>query len=431
MGYNREMGMKINKHCLAFLLFPVFLVGGVMSLAPIVSAEDDADEIKDDISDVEKKLKAAEAKKKALEAELAGINVSLSSTQRAIAETQIKIKQAANTIERKEAEVALLEAEIVDKKELITGLMRELYYLGEWPLPRALVAEDRFADVINDPDRLLSVEEKIASMLSSLSLTKADTEQEKLSLEDAKKDHETLLQRKAAEKNALVSDQQETLEDVEDVEKIVTRLRKELAELQGDLATLTGKSYNAKDIREAVEDASDETGVPEGVLYGFLKMETNLGANTGQCTYAEVEKVSIARYKKYGSKYKASINLLYKRKEIFYDIVDALGYNKSKKVSCSPNYIGQGGAMGVAQFMSDVWRGYEPEIRAKTGHKNPDPWSLTDGVMAMALKLRKAGATSDSGAVIKRASINYLGNFNAHYYNGIVYWSKNYKKLFN
>ncbi|MFZ1627264.1 MAG: lytic murein transglycosylase [Candidatus Moraniibacteriota bacterium] len=425
------MRIKTNKYRLLFLFVPLLVLWSVLFSIPEVSAQDDPEELKNDISDIEKKLKQAEAKKRALESELAGINVSLSSTQRAIAETQIKIQQAANTIERKEAEVALLEAGIADKKGLITGLMRELYYQGEWPLPRILVTEEHFTEVVNDPDKLLTVGEKIASLLNSLTLSRADTESEKLSLEDAKKDHETLLQKKAVEKNILVSDQQETIEDVEDVAKTVNRLKKELAELQGDLATLTGKSYNAKDIREAVEDASNETGVPEGVLYGFLKMETNLGANTGQCTYSEVEKVSLARYKKYGKKYQASINLLSKRKEIFYDIVDALGYNKSKKVSCSPNYIGQGGAMGVAQFMSDVWRGYEAEIRSKTGHKNPDPWSLTDGVMAMALKLRKAGATSDKEAAIRRASINYLGAFNAHYYNGIVYWSKNYKKLFN
>jgi hypothetical protein len=31
-------------------------------------------------------------------------------------------------------------------------------------------------------------------------------------------------------------------------------------------------------------------GFRRACLYGFLKMETNLGANTGQCTYDEVEK---------------------------------------------------------------------------------------------------------------------------------------------
>jgi len=197
---------------------------------------------------------------------------------------------------------------------------------------------------------------------------------------------------------------------------------------------LSGKSYNAKDIREAVEFASKKTNVPVGVLYGFLKKETNIGVNTGQCTYKQVESVAIPRYKKYGSKYKNSIALLYTRKALFYDIVDTLGYSREKKVSCTPPssaYIGQGGAMGVAQFMSDVWKGYESKITAMTGHKNPDPWNITDGVMAMALKLQRAGATSSKESVIRSASINYLGAFYKNYYEGIVYWSKNYKLLFN
>jgi hypothetical protein len=50
--------------------------------------------------------------------------------------------------------------------------------------------------------------------------------------------------------------------------------------------------------------------------------------------------------------------------------------------------------------------------------------------MAMAIKLRGAGATSSSESAIKKASINYLGTLHAPYYNGIVYWSKNYKLLF-
>ena len=167
-----------------------------------------------------------------------------------------------------------------------------------------------------------------------------------------------------------------------------------------------------------------------------MKMETNLGANTGKCTYKEVESVSVSRYKvllKKNKNWQASIDLLYRRQGIFYDMMKDLGYSKDKKVSCSPaptSYIGQGGAMGIPQFMSDVWRGYEARITATTGHKNPDPWNLTDGVMAMALKLKGAGATSSKESVIKSASINYLGTFNNNYYSGIVYWSQNYKLLF-
>lgn len=410
----------------------ILLVGFALLCLPAPSfAAEDIDNIKDDISAIEKKLKKAEEKRAALQAQVNSLSSVLSITDRTIKETQIKIEQAENTIERKTAEIELLEAQIEEEKALLTELIQDLYYEGQASIPEFLFSQDDFTSLINHPDRLLTVKERIITLVNSLESRYAETATERASLEAAKADHQELLEKKASEKEELAADRAETLEAVEDQEKIISRLQKELKELQGDLSTLTGKNYNAKDIRQAVEDASDETGVPEGVLYGFLKMETNLGANTGQCTYKEVEKVSVARYKKYGSKYKASINLLYKRRDIFYEIVKELDYSKDKKVSCSPNYIGQGGAMGVAQFMSDVWRGYESDIRSKTGHKNPDPWNLTDGVMAMALKLRKAGATSDKESVIKKASINYLGNFNANYYNGIVYWAKNYKKLFN
>ena len=423
--------MQANTKIATALVMSISLGLGVFLMLPqALQAVESVNDIKDDISDVEKKLKKAEERKRALEQEAAALSSSLSQTERAIVEARIKIEQAENTIERKAAELELLEANIAEERALLTALIQDLYYEGYATLPEFLVSQDDFTSLMSHPDRMLSVKERIIALLDSLENRQSETVSQRLVLEEAKADHQELLEAKTEEKQDIASDRAEILGDVAEQEKIISRLQKELKELQGDLSILTGKSYNAKDIREAVEDASDETGVPEGVLYGFLKMETNLGANTGQCTYKEVEKVSIARYKKYGSKYKTSINLLYKRRDIFYEIVDELGYSKTKKVSCSPNYLGQGGAMGVAQFMSDVWRGYESEIRSKTGHKNPDPWNLTDGVMAMALKLRKAGATSDSSSVIRKASINYLGNFNANYYNGIVYWAKNYKKLF-
>lgn len=425
------MGTKINKLRSASFLFSFLVASGIFLTTLPVSAEDDADEIKDDISDVEKKLKAAEAKKKALEAELAGINASLSSTQRAIAETQIRISQAANTIERKEAEVALLEEQIEGKKGVIAGLMRELYYQGEWPLPRILIAEEQFTDVVNDPDRLLTVGEKISSALTALALTKADTESQKLSLEDAKKDHEALLQKKSIEKNVLVSDQQETLEDVEDVAKTVARLKKELAELQGDLATLTGKSYNAKDIREAVEDASKATGVPKGFLFGVLKMETNLGANVGGCTYAEVEAGAEKNYKS-GKLSKRSWQTFQWRRDLFKGITKELGIDyKKQKVSCNPRgYTGTGGAMGVAQFMPDTWNAYKSAVASATGHRPPSPWNLTDGVMAMALKLDKVpGVDQGNRSAWKKAAAAYLGTSYAPYINGILYWADHYKEL--
>ncbi|KKQ52796.1 MAG: hypothetical protein US70_C0007G0045 [Parcubacteria group bacterium GW2011_GWD2_38_11] len=391
----------------------------------------DPEDIQDDISDAQKKLDKEIKAKALLEKNLGQIQGAVASTQKAINTTKSVISETASNISRKEAEVQNLNDKIEMQKTMLRGLLQQMYYNQGQPVLNVVLTSKNFADVFSDTDHLLTIEDKLKNLSAEISDTKEQVEQDKIELAAEKEKHEAILDEKVDQKQELVADQIDVQDDIEDKNATIAKLQKQLVELQGDLNALSGKSYNAKDIREAVEIASKSTGVPEGVLYGFLKMETNLGANTGKCTYDQVEKVSLANYKKYGSKYKASIALLYKRHDIFDVLVKKLGYDKNKKVSCSPSgYIGQGGAMGIPQFMSDVWQGYSARITSATGHGTPDPWNLTDGVMAMAIKLKGAGATSSSATAIRKASINYLGTFHAPYYNGIVYWSKNYKLLF-
>ncbi len=429
MGEKYMMMKGIVYGAVFFLCF--FLFPQKMIVFAGDCADTDTECINDQIDALEKKLKSASKKKEALEQNLHQINTSLTSTQVIIQRTQVLLNEAKQTIGQKEQEITNLEKQMILEKEVLKKLIREMYAEGNVPLPEIILSSENMLSLFQKNDNIFSVQEKMQGVIDEIRDMQEKVKNEKGVLEEVKKDQETLLVLKNKQKQNLIANQQDTVGDIEDQQTIIARLKKELGQLQNDLNFLTGKSYNAKDIREAVEFASKRTDVPEGVLYGFLKKETNLGANTGQCTYAEVEKVSVARYKKYGTKYKKSIELLSTRKNLFYDLVDRLGYSKNKKVSCSPtSYIGQGGAMGVPQFMSDVWNGYSSQIASQTGHSKPDPWNLTDGVMAMALKLKRAGATSDKASVIRSASISYLGTFNKNYYEGIVYWSKNYKSLF-
>lgn len=435
--------MNKNTKKLAFIAawiftVPVFVLSQVSfwrTTVPVVYAADsssDASDIQDSISNLQDKLDKENAAKAKLEQNLGQIQGAVSSTQAAINKTQAVIAETEQTISRKEAEIKNLNDKIALHEEMLKNIIQQIYYIKMQPVLGIVLAEENFTDMFSSADHLMTLEDKLVDVSHEISNTKSQVEQDKITLAETKQQHEEILNQKVDQKQGLLEDKAVVVADVAEKEATIAELQQKLAELESDLNVLTGKSFNASDIKEAVEYASDKTGVPKGVLYGFLKMETNLGVNTGQCTYAEVEKVAVARYKKYGSKYKASIALLYKRQDLFYDLVKSLGYSKSKKVSCSPSgYVGQGGAMGVPQFMSDTWQGYKSRITAKTGHGTPDPWDLTDGVMAMAIKLREAGATSDSASVIKKASINYLGTFYANYYNGIVYWSKNYKRLFD
>lgn len=411
---------------ISFWQSPITVVYAADSISDI---EEEKEEEKEEIEDkIEREQKALQKSQQ----ELSQIQGAVNSTQSAINKTQSDLNKVKETISRKEMEIVNLNDQIKLSEEALKSFLQKIYYIKNRAILEVVLSEESFIGMFSSVDNILTLEDKIVDMTNKISETKKQVEQDKIELADIKEKHEDVLEKRIDEKQNLLVDKAEVASDVAEKEATIEELQAKLVELESDLNILTGKSFNAKDIKEAVEYASDKTGVPKGVLYGFLKMETNLGANTGQCTYKEVEKVAVARYKKYGSKYKNSIALLYKRRDLFYDLVDDLGYSKNKKVSCSPSgYIGQGGAMGIPQFMSDTWQAYKSRISSKTGHKTPDPWDLTDGVMAMAIKLREAGATSDSKSVIKKASINYLGTFYANYYNGIVYWSKNYKRLFN
>lgn len=420
---------KNKKTVLIFLL--TLSLGGFLFLPFTVQADTSTEDIQNDINATEKKLKKAEDKKQALESALANINASLSATQRAILTAQLKIQNAELSIERKEGEIELLQEQTEQEKFILSGLMQELYEEKTIALPHILFTSNKFSDYLNQPENLLTVQEKIATLLDTLENTKSQTEDERANLEDLKSDHQKLLQGKLVQKQVLAADQQDTVSDIEDQQTIIKRLNKELDELQGDLSKLTGQSYNAKDIKDAVSFASKETDVPKGFLMGVLKMETNLGANVGGCTYAQVESGAQANYKK-GKLSKTSWNTFQYRRTLFKKITDALNLDyKKQKVSCNPSgYRGTGGAMGVAQFMPDTWTGYQSGVIARTGHNPPSPWNLTDGVMAMALKLDKTpGVDSGSRSAWKRAAAAYLGTSYAPYINGILYWADHYKEL--
>lgn len=421
--------IKINSFFL--MLFGTFAGLTVLFSVPQVQAADDPDEIEEDIEKTEKKLKEAEKKYGALESNLNQISSTLTSTQQAILRVQNLLNQTTQTIDQKEIEIDNLDKQLKLERTVLGNLLQELYLSDSTPLIEVILVKEDVANFFQNEDGLLSTQERMTAIIEEINTTKDKISEEKSSLLEAKKDHEELLSIQNKQKQTLAYQQSEVKEDLEDQASVVNRLKSELSELQGDLSTLLGKSYNAKDIEEAVEFASKKTGVPKGFLFGVLKMETNLGANVGGCTYAQVEDGAEKSYKakKLG---KTAWNTFLRRRDIFKTITKELDIDyRKQKVSCNPKgYIGTGGAMGVAQFMPDTWMGYKAAVTAATGHKPPSPWNLTDGVMAMALKLDKVpGVDKGQRSAWKKAAAAYLGTSYAPYINGILYWADNYKKL--
>jgi membrane-bound lytic murein transglycosylase B len=423
--YNKGMKTvkKISWFSLVIVLaifgFSVLKTSSVMATSSTENVVADTSELQDKLDATQEKIDAAQKQLNAAQALLSKNQVQVSTTKNILSKTEL-------TISQKETEMDNLRKRIELNKEILAEYLRQAYYNDqEDPLVRLAIENNSLDMLVANADQLDNFKEKILVTLDEVKQSSDELVQVKQELVTQKETHLEILNDKLAEQGDLKV-------EVQDAQDTLANIQKKFAQLQSDLNALLGSNYNAVDIKEAVSFASGKTGVPKGVLYGFLKRETDLGKNTGQCTYADVERVSIPGYKKYGKRFQASIDRLYYREKLFNNIIKELGY-KSKKVSCTipfssagPN---QGGAMGVAQFMSDTWLAYESRISAQTGHGNPDPWNLTDGVMALAIKVKSAGGTSDSPAAIRRATTSYYGIFSQSYYNTVLYWSKNYKQL--
>ncbi len=191
---------------------------------------------------------------------------------------------------------------------------------------------------------------------------------------------------------------------------------------------------DATEIEKQAEFASQITGVRKDFLMGMLVVESDLGRNTGKCTYQEVREGAAADHSR-GRLSKQAWKTFLERKKIIQDIADDLGYDADKlKVSCNPAYSGTGGAMGIPQFMPDTWMEYKDEIAKIVGTDNPDPWSARDGVLAMALKVADVpGVVEHNVYAERRASKMYLSGSTSSRYewyaSEIQYWSKNYQDL--
>jgi peptidoglycan hydrolase CwlO-like protein len=363
---------KAIKQKLIIVLIVTFFVASNFygNIFDVVLAADDVEETQDKIDSIEKKLKKEQAE----------LNMDKSNYSKVTAQvgtTKNLLNQTATEISRKEAEIANMNDQIILYKKMLTAHMQELYFSDSSDeMLRLTLNDGSLYDIFSIEEQHLSVKEKIMAMMQEITSSQNKLAQIKDELADKKEEHEKILQQKKIEQNEIASDIQES-------QATIAELQNKLDNLRSALSSFLGKSYDAKDVDDAVRFASKATGIRKEYLQAELIVETGYGTFTGGCTYKNI------RMKK------ADVNEFLKLAK---ELEKAYGSDyKNKKLSCSPKWGGYGGAMGVAQFMPTTWIGYKDKISSRTGHNPPDPWNLTDGIVGMAVKLANAGATSKKG----------------------------------
>jgi peptidoglycan hydrolase CwlO-like protein len=396
-----------KRKILLFILIVFFVLADAGIFAVSARAEEDVEDIKDEIEEMQDEKERAEK-------ELQAAQTNLQKTQAQINVTKSLIQKTQGEIARSESEVKNLNTRLELNKGMLENYIREAYYVDEDPLIEFAVGDNSITGLTENFDQLLGVKDKIVSILGDINEAKAQLEETKIQLADKKEDHEKLY-------SVQQGQQYEIKTDIVEVQATLSELNAKIEKLRGELSNLLGSSVSFKSITEAAKFASQVTGIRKDYLLGVLVVESNLGRYTGGCNFKESRM----------SGYRATV---------FKQICEDLDYDyKKKKVSCPPSgYKGTGGAMGVAQFMPDTWMGYKSSI-ASVVHHTPDPWDLTDGVVAMALKLTKVdGVKQHKKSAEAKAYCVYLagGNWAAYcdskgvnYGQKVLYWADNYEKL--
>jgi peptidoglycan hydrolase CwlO-like protein len=405
------MSKKVSARKIVLVIFIfsfVILDGGV--LTSYVRAAEDAGDIQDKINkyidkqqDVQKQLETSQTL--------------LQKNQSQLNLTKNLLYQTENEMSRKEAELNNLNQRTELNKNILKNYIQQLYWQDQDPIISMVLDEKSLNDILSNGDQMISVKERINATIFEIKQSKADIEQAKNDLEDKKDDHEKLLSLQQGQ-------QYEIKTDINQAQSTLSELNAKINKLRGELSSLLGSAVSFKNIMDAAAYAAKVTGIRKDYLLGVLVVESNLGRYTGGCNFKQSRMSGT-------------------RATIFKSICSDLKYDYNKmKVSCPPSgYRGTGGAMGVAQFMPDTWVGYKSRISSVTGHNPPDPWSLTDGVVAMALKLTQvSGVTAHKSSAEAKAYCIYLagGNWAAYcdskgvnYGDKVLYWADNYEKLMN
>ena len=369
--------------------------------------EEEAEEKEDEIKDLKKKLKKEEGVKAKYVQEASAIKGGINNLVGNITTIKIKIDRTEEELNKLDLSIEKQEDNILSRKKQLAGIVREINRQNIDLRLTVLDSDKGLEEYIRSKDSMESLQKKILKNLNSLKEEKRELEEKKIEEDEVKEvlaDQKTTLEKERTKKTWLLGGKNK---EITEQEADIRAIENEMAALNSAISILLGKSFNTDDIKKAAKYAGKRTGVRKEFILGMLTVETNLGRYTGGCDYKQ------SRMSSY-------------RKKLFKEICKKTGHNyKKMKVSCPPaNYKGTGGAMGVAQFMSDTWMTYRSKIAAATGHKNPDPWNLTDGVMAMALKLANDGATSKSGEC--RAAMRYLGGSHQWYCDKVLSYAKRY-----
>lgn len=390
------------------LLLPLFVLGGLLfsSIAALAqereggeseasSATTALDENaaaiaakKQHINDLNRKISELESKRDTAADQAALIEARVEALQEQVAQARLELRQtqlAANEVEEEQQvtaeNVEELTQRVREKREQLRGLLRLLYEKEQTSIVTVFLVTGSLSDLLGEREAVQRVQDQTLELMRTLQDEQRALQERQAELAEQERVLANLVEVQAAQRADLAAQEQEQAAflaaKAEEQAQYEQKLAEAVAarkEIERNLFTLTnaGVKLSFTEATDMAKYASTLTGVRPALILAVMKIESNVGQNIGSGSYPD--------------------DMHPRSREPFLRIMAKLGRDPhTTPVSRSRSY-GWGGAMGPAQVMPETWERIEPELARLMKKALPNPFELTDAVVATAYFLGSHGA---------------------------------------
>lgn len=412
-----------------FMLIAILLPVGMAGTA---FAQSSAQEYEAKLRDEEAKLQAEidllakdvtslQGQKKGIEQAIALIDAQIKEAEAKIRLRTLTINNLTKDIGVKSESINSLEDKLGRSQEALSGLIRRTHEHDATSLPQMLLSGKSFSDFFVEIDSFQTIKGAVNLMMDDVRDFKAQTQEEKTTLEDRKakeadaraavEAQKKIVESKKKEQAQLLSIKSGQLKTyqqfVADKQARIGQIRSALFDLRGSEGIPFGDAYDY-----AVE-ASKATGVRPAFILAILTQESDLGKNVGSCLMTDsttgdgVGKNSGSAFQRVMAAPRDSVPFL--------TITSRLGKEwRSTPVSCPPQaryYVGRGfgGGMGPSQFIPSTWELFKKRIGAAVGVSadQANPWNPEHAIVATAIYVDDLGAGKGGYTAERNAACRY------------------------
>ena len=362
-------------------------------------------EIDNKINNLSQKHESASNEAELAVEQLGYISNKLDTAQLQYDQTLLSVIVVGEDIKAYGKEIDKLRSDIIDTRQQLREVMRTLYQQEQSSFLDVLLGSVNLGTLMNERRTYRSLQQKALEHVNKLkereeNVTKYifELSQQEDQLQQLKElqayQQADLTAQKTVKKDFLSLKQSEQSQYAREI----TEAKQARAEIEKQIFSLNnvGIELELNDAFTAARFAGSLTGVRPALLLGIVKIETNVGETLGSGKFPD-------------DMHPAS-------RDAFLRLTQTLQLDPyNTPISRRPSsYKGWGGAIGPGQFLPDTWERLVPRISSLMHKPTPNPFELTDALVAISIMMADRGATQPAKEV--EAISRYLAGPNWQYH---------------